>query len=183
MGAARRMPSDILTAQAAALLKALGSGVRSVETPQLGRVEYRRSMGDMIMALNLVNGQIVQQLTQAAPSRTDAAGDVLCADCGRAEILAWRGVGNEVNFVAPGNTITVLAPEAVVSGQLVLAGAMAGVASSDAALGAPVELSVEGIFDLAKTVGDALTAGSVAKAVIAGTGVIRLRLAHKTWAG
>ena len=48
------------------------------------------------------------------------------------------------NFVAPGNTITAIAPEAVLSGQLVLVGAMAGVANSDAAAGAPVELSVEG---------------------------------------
>ncbi len=75
------------------------------------------------------------------------------------------------NFVAPGNTITAIAPEAVVSGQLVLVGAMAGVANGDAALGAPVELSVEGVFDLAKTPGDAFTQGAVAKALIA-TGVI-----------
>ena len=75
------------------------------------------------------------------------------------------------NFVAPGNTITAVAPEAVVSGQLVMVGAMTGVANADAAAGAPVELSVEGVFDLAKTVGDAMTQGAVAKALI-GTGVI-----------
>ena len=71
----------------------------------------------------------------------------------------------------PGNTITAIAPEAVISGQLVLVGAMAGVANGDAALGAPVELSVEGVFDLAKTPGDAMTQGGVAK-VITATGVI-----------
>ncbi|MGA7238315.1 MAG: capsid cement protein, partial [Bryobacteraceae bacterium] len=75
------------------------------------------------------------------------------------------------NFVAKGHTITVVAPEAVLSGQLVLVGAMAGVAACDAAAGASVELSVEGVFDLAKTPADSMTQGAVAKALIA-TGVI-----------
>ena len=71
------------------------------------------------------------------------------------------------NFVAPGNTITVVAPASgVLSGELILVGAIAGVANGDAVAGAPVELSVEGVFDLAKTPGDAFTQGGVAKAVI-----------------
>jgi predicted RecA/RadA family phage recombinase len=76
------------------------------------------------------------------------------------------------NFVAPGNMVTMIAPTGgVVSGQLALIGAVAGVVACDAAAGAPVELAVEGIFDLAKTPGDSMTAGAVAKALIA-TGVI-----------
>ncbi len=76
------------------------------------------------------------------------------------------------NFVAPGNTITVVAPASgVLSGELILVGAIAGVANGDAVAGAPVELSVEGTFDLAKTPGDAFTQGGVAK-VITATGII-----------
>ena len=72
------------------------------------------------------------------------------------------------NFVAPGNTITAIAPAGgVLSGALVLVGAMAGVANADAAAGAPVELSVEGVFDLPKTPGDAFTQGGVAKVITA----------------
>jgi hypothetical protein len=50
-------PVDVLRAQAAALMNAIASGVRVVETPQLGRVEYNGA-GELIAALNLINGQI-----------------------------------------------------------------------------------------------------------------------------
>ena len=67
------------------------------------------------------------------------------------------------NFVAPGNTITVTAPANVVSGQVVVAGSVVGVAAYDALSGVSVELSVEGVFNLAKETADLLTAGMVAK--------------------
>jgi hypothetical protein len=50
-------PIDVLQAQAAALVNAIASGVRVVETPQLGRVEFNGA-GELIAALNLINGQI-----------------------------------------------------------------------------------------------------------------------------
>jgi len=76
------------------------------------------------------------------------------------------------NFVAPGNTITVTAPAGgVLSGHLVSIGNIVGVANADAAAGADAELSTEGVFDLAKTPADALSAGSTAK-VTPATGVV-----------
>jgi len=60
-------PVDVLQAQAAALMNAIASGVRIVETPQLGRVEYN-GVGELIAALNLINGQIAA--LEGGPSRT-----------------------------------------------------------------------------------------------------------------
>ena len=67
------------------------------------------------------------------------------------------------NFVQPGGTLTVTAPANVVSGEIVVAGAVVGVAAYDALSGAPVEVSVEGVFSLAKEPADLLTHGMVAK--------------------
>ena len=76
------------------------------------------------------------------------------------------------NFILPGNNITVIAPAGgVTSGQLVIIGAIVGVASCTAAAGAQVELAVEGVYDLAKVPADALPAGAVAK-VATGSNVI-----------
>ncbi len=55
------------------------------------------------------------------------------------------------------------APANVVSGQVVVAGSVVGVAAYDALSGVSVELSVEGVFNLAKETADLLTAGMVAK--------------------
>ena len=44
------------------------------------------------------------------------------------------------NFTQPGNTLTVTAPAAVTSGQLVVVGSIVGVASTTEAIGVPVEL-------------------------------------------
>ena len=63
-------PLDMLLVQAAALVNAIASGVRMVETPQLGRVEYN-GVGELITALNLINGQIAT--LQGGPSRTQPA--------------------------------------------------------------------------------------------------------------
>ena len=63
------------------------------------------------------------------------------------------------NFVQDGNTITVTAPAAVTSGQLVVVGSINGVASFDAASGADVEVTVEGVFDLPKVTTDVIAQG------------------------
>lgn len=59
------------------------------------------------------------------------------------------------NFVQPGRMIGVTAPAAVASGDGVLIGALFGVAASDAASGAAVEIATEGVFDLPKATGGA----------------------------
>jgi hypothetical protein len=60
-------PLDVLRLQAAALMNAIASGVRVVETPQLGRTEFN-GVGELITALNLINGQIAA--LEGGPSRT-----------------------------------------------------------------------------------------------------------------
>lgn len=52
------------------------------------------------------------------------------------------------NFVQPGETITVTAPYAVLSGAGCLCGVLFGVTAVDAASGAAAELATEGVFDL-----------------------------------
>jgi hypothetical protein len=59
---------DTLKAQAAALQKALGSGVRIVETPALGRTEFNGT-DELLKALAYVNDQIAR-LEGGAESRT-----------------------------------------------------------------------------------------------------------------
>jgi predicted RecA/RadA family phage recombinase len=72
------------------------------------------------------------------------------------------------NFLAEGRTITVTAPVAVLSGQLIAVGKINGVCGYDAASGAPVEVSVEGVFSLPKTPGDSITAGQAVRANASG---------------
>jgi predicted RecA/RadA family phage recombinase len=69
------------------------------------------------------------------------------------------------NFIQPGQYgLTVIAPTGgVTAGQVVIVGAIVGIAACTAAAGAEVEISPEGVFDLAKTPADALPAGAVAK--------------------
>jgi predicted RecA/RadA family phage recombinase len=68
------------------------------------------------------------------------------------------------NFVQPGSTITVIAPAGgVTSGNVVIVGAIVGVAATTQPAGAEVEVSVEGVFDIAKTPADTLAQGAVAK--------------------
>jgi predicted RecA/RadA family phage recombinase len=78
------------------------------------------------------------------------------------------------NFVAPGNMVSVTSPTNAVSGDLVLFGVMGGgVAATDALVGAPLELAVEGIYDVKKATADLLPAGTVAHAD-SSTGLISL---------
>jgi predicted RecA/RadA family phage recombinase len=63
------------------------------------------------------------------------------------------------NFVQPGNTLDLIAPAALTSGQPVLIGSIFGVAVTDAASGDTVAVDIEGVFELAKVTTDAIAAG------------------------
>jgi predicted RecA/RadA family phage recombinase len=65
------------------------------------------------------------------------------------------------NYIQPGKTIPVTAPAAVTSGDLVIVGAIIGVAAHDAAQDAVVEISTEGVFDLPKVSTDDVAAGDL----------------------
>jgi predicted RecA/RadA family phage recombinase len=54
------------------------------------------------------------------------------------------------NFVQPGDTVALIAPYDVLSGNGLLVGSIFGVASFDALTGASVEAQLTGVFDLAK---------------------------------
>ena len=54
------------------------------------------------------------------------------------------------NWIQPGNTVTVVAPVAVTSGDGLLVGALFGVVLSAATIGANVEMLTEGVVDLPK---------------------------------
>lgn len=64
------------------------------------------------------------------------------------------------NFIQPGDSLTLVAPYAVTSGQGVLVGAIFGVAAYDAALNAVIECQTEGVFDITKEPALAITAGA-----------------------
>lgn len=64
------------------------------------------------------------------------------------------------NFVQPGNTLTLTAPYAVVSGDGLLVGAIFGIASGTAALGESVETALTGVFDITKVGAQAWTVGA-----------------------
>jgi predicted RecA/RadA family phage recombinase len=65
------------------------------------------------------------------------------------------------NHVQRGDTLTIPAPAAVLSGGVVVAGAIVGVANGDAASGAPVDVDVTGVFKLPKVSALAIAAGDV----------------------
>lgn len=54
------------------------------------------------------------------------------------------------NYVQPGDTITIPAPEAVISGQPIQVGALFGIASTTALAGSDVALGVTGVYELPK---------------------------------
>lgn len=63
------------------------------------------------------------------------------------------------NFVQKGETLTVAAPGAVTSGQLVVVGSIVGVAATSQASGEDVEVDTEGVFTLPKVATDVVAAG------------------------
>lgn len=64
------------------------------------------------------------------------------------------------NYVQRGDILTLSAPAAVASGDVVVVGSLAGIAATDATSGADVEVAVVGVFSVAKAAGEAVTPGS-----------------------
>lgn len=64
------------------------------------------------------------------------------------------------NYVSSGAHFTITAAAAIVSGQMVVAGAIYGVAQESVASGADVVLVRQGIFELPKTSAQAWTVGA-----------------------
>lgn len=65
------------------------------------------------------------------------------------------------NYIQPGNSITIPAPVAVLSGDVVAVGALIGIAATDAASGEDVAISTRGVYELPKAaeilnIGDAV---------------------------
>ena len=65
------------------------------------------------------------------------------------------------NYVQPGHTLTIPAPAAVQSGQVVIAGAIVGVAQIDADMGADVDVDTVGVWDIPKVSALAVGLGDV----------------------
>ena len=65
------------------------------------------------------------------------------------------------NFIGVGNRVTLTATAAVTSGQPVLFGSLFGIAENAAAIGDPLVLVLNGIFDLTKTASQAWTVGQL----------------------
>lgn len=65
------------------------------------------------------------------------------------------------NFVQRGDTLTIPAPAAVLSGGVVIAGSIAGVANGDADIGEPVDVDVVGVFELPKVSALAIAVGDI----------------------
>lgn len=63
------------------------------------------------------------------------------------------------NAVQPGKVLDLVAPYAVDAGELVVSGAIVGVAAHDAENGAAVSTHVEGVYDLAKVPAVVFTQG------------------------
>jgi len=85
------------------------------------------------------------------------------------------------NYIQPGRMLTLLAPATLLSGAVVIVGSFVGIAATDAASGAPVEVSTEGVFDLPKTAPEVWAQGApvywdagTAKATTVGTGGLPL---------
>ena len=63
------------------------------------------------------------------------------------------------NYMQRGNSVTVAAPGAVESGDVVQVGSLIGVAYEDADIGDDVEIAIEGVYSLPKGAGE-ITAGA-----------------------
>lgn len=85
------------------------------------------------------------------------------------------------NFIQAGDTVTVAAPAAVVSGDFVQVGRVRGIAVTSAASGALVELKTTGVFDIPKTASEAFaTVGLPVYCVLSGDGVKTVTTASGT---
>ena len=77
------------------------------------------------------------------------------------------------NYVQPGGTITLTAPDDITSGQIVAVGSLVGVAAGDAATGEDLDLVTEGVFALPKPSTEVVAVGDVLY-LDAGAGVTTL---------
>jgi predicted RecA/RadA family phage recombinase len=64
------------------------------------------------------------------------------------------------NYIEPGDTITVPAPAAVNSGDLVIVGKLIGVATNTVAIGVNVAIKTTGVFEFPKVSAEAWTVGA-----------------------
>ena len=64
------------------------------------------------------------------------------------------------NWIQPGDTLTIPAPATVASGFPFIAGDIKGIALSDAASGAPVDVGCSGVWSLPKVGANAFTLGA-----------------------
>lgn len=64
------------------------------------------------------------------------------------------------NYIQKGETLTIPAPVAVLSGEPVIAGAIVGIASGDALSGAAVDVATSGVFELPKVAANTFTLGA-----------------------
>ena len=64
------------------------------------------------------------------------------------------------NYIQPGDTLTIPAPAAVLSGGVVIAGDIKGIAQCDAASGAPVDVATRGVWELPKVAANAFVLGA-----------------------
>lgn len=88
------------------------------------------------------------------------------------------------NYIQPGNTLTLTAPAAIVSGDVVAVGSIIGVANGDAANGAPVDVDTVGVFRLPKVAALAIAAGDVVYWVFSGkAGQQNLQRQHEAGRG
>lgn len=65
------------------------------------------------------------------------------------------------NFIQPGDVVTIPAPADVASGSGVLAGALFGIASTDAISGQDLAIAVTGVFTMPKVSAQAWTVGAL----------------------
>jgi predicted RecA/RadA family phage recombinase len=63
------------------------------------------------------------------------------------------------NYVSKGKTVSVTAPANVASGEYVSIGSLGGVAAGDAANGADLDLTCEGVFDIQKRASNVFVTG------------------------
>ncbi len=64
------------------------------------------------------------------------------------------------NFVQPGKQITIPAPEAITSGQVVTLGGLVGIAAGSAAVGETVDVVLEGVFSVPKVSANVFSVGA-----------------------
>lgn len=72
------------------------------------------------------------------------------------------------NYIQPGESITIPAPAATDSGDVVVAGGLVGVAVHDAGSGDDLTITTQGVFELPKTSAQAWTLGATIYATSAG---------------